>query len=503
MSLPEIARARRRIVRGRLSAGARVALAVTFSVAVAVALLAIIGYLVLERQLAADLDRSLLREAEAFAATLSAAADSGTADLMDVSRTYLGARTGGGGPGAVLLVRFPDGTVLSNANLHLEDAPENRPNLDPATTSRSYSNVFVGGQEYRVATVPLAGRSGNVVAVFQAAVSKAETSALAGYGAQSLVVTGLVVTLLAALLSRLVARTSLRPLHQAAATARAVTKSSLSERVPYEGPRDDVGVMVAALNDMLDRLEAAFTEQRRFLADASHELRTPLTVIRGHLDVMRETTRLRPDQEETLDLVASELTRMTQLVNDLLALARLEAGSGLTFSRIDLAEILDEAFVRAQGLGRRRMSLEADGPIYVLGDHDLLLQALLTLLDNAVQHTEEGGSVHLASSYQGAVASLSITDDGPGIPPADLPRVFDRFYRSTASRSGQAGSGLGLAIASRLVALHGGALSAGNSADGGAVFTLTLPLLSQPPAAEGGPPRRRRRRLGRINRPTS
>lgn len=462
----------------RLSAGTRVALAVTGSIAVGVALVAALGYIVLDRQLGADLDRTLLRESEAFAAALGATAGSGAGDLPETSRKYLEARSAGESSGAMLLVRFPDGRVLSNSGVPFEDAPANRRNLAPDTSVRSFDTFKVGDRSFRVATVPLRD-SDNVVAVFQAALPTRTHNTLTGDLARALIVAGLLVTLLGALLSRFVARRSLRPLHEAARTAGAVTQSSLWERVSYDGPRDDVGIMVAALNSMLDRLETGFWEQRRFLADASHELRTPLTIVRGHLDVMRETSHATAEQEETLDLVMSELDRMTQLVSDLLALARLEAGPTRVHELLDLSELVDEAVVKAQGLGRRLMSLDADESLLVKGDHDMLLQALLNLLDNAVDHTAEGGRITVSCTSENGSALVTVTDDGPGIPQAELERVFDRFYRSGAKRPAEGtGSGLGLAIAARLIAVHRGSLTAGNAPDGGAVFTLRLPRLS-------------------------
>ena len=462
----------------RLSAGTRVALAVTGSIAVGVALVAALGYIVLDRQLGADLDRTLLRESEAFAAALGAAAGSGAPDLPETSHAYLQARSAGETSGAILFVRFPNGRVLSNSDLDFEHVPANKKNLDPATSVRSFDTLKVGGRSYRVATVPLRD-SNTVVAVFQAVLPLRTHATLTGDLARALIVAGLLVTLLGALLSRFVARTSLRPLHEAARTAGAVTQSSLWERVSYEGPRDDVGIMVAALNSMLDRLETGFWEQRRFLADASHELRTPLTIVRGHLDVMRETSHQTAEQEETLDLVMSELDRMTQLVSDLLALARLEAGPTRSHERLDLTELVDEAVVKAQGLGRRLMSLDAEESLLVEGDHDMLLQALLNLLDNAVDHTVEGGRISVTCTAENGSALVTVADDGPGIPQAELERVFDRFYRAGATRPTEGtGSGLGLAIAARLISVHRGSLTAGNAPGGGAVFTLRLPGVS-------------------------
>jgi len=257
--------------------------------------------------------------------------------------------------------------------------------------------------------------------------------------------------------------------------------ASLSQRVSYEGPPDDVGLLVTSLNRLLDRLEQAFAEQRRFVADASHELRTPITVMRGHLDVMRDEGGLNAEQEETLQVVQDELQRTSHLVNDLLSLARLDGGHAPRFEPLDLGEVVEEAVVRGQGLGPRRFSFSHGGPLPVHGNRDLLLQAVLNLLSNAVHHTQTDGRIGIVCRAEESHALVEMSDDGPGIPADDLERIFDRFYRSPGSpRSGESGgSGLGLAISRRLVQLHGGRLTARNEPQGGAVFELRLPLIDR------------------------
>ncbi len=287
-----------------------------------------------------------------------------------------------------------------------------------------------------------------------------------------------------ALLSRRVAGEALKPLHDAAVTAARVTHDSLSERVLYDGPPDDVGLLVNSFNAMLSRLEDAFAQQRRFLADASHEMRTPLTIMQGHLEVMRVEGDLTPDQESTLELVMDELERTTRMVSGLLSLARLEGGTQPTFRELDLGEVVEEAVTRGQGLGQRRISFSHGGRLPVRGNRDLLLEALLNLLSNAVSHTAEDGRITVDCRVLDGRASVEVRDDGPGIPVEDLDRIFDRFYRSPSRprSGGGGGSGLGLAIARRLVELHGGTLTAKNANGGGAVFAVRLPLLSLPRA---------------------
>jgi signal transduction histidine kinase len=230
---------------------------------------------------------------------------------------------------------------------------------------------------------------------------------------------------------------------------------------------------------MLDRLEASFAEQRRFVADASHEMRTPITIVRGHLEVMRVAGALDPEQEETLDLAIDELHRMGNVLQDLLSLARIEGGAPPPFGALDLGEVVEEAVIRGQDLAPRRFSFNHAGPLPVWGNRDLLLQALLNLVSNAVGHTQDGGRISVNCRADAQKASVEVMDDGPGIPQDDLERVFDRFYRSVGRPRSAAlgGTGLGLAIARRLVELHGGRLRVRNSPAGGAVFELELPLV--------------------------
>ena len=450
----------------------------TVAVLVGVALLSVLSEVLVSRRLSADMGRTLLRESAAFNAALSAAASTGAGDLQSATRSYLdGRQTYGAASAAILLVKFANGKILSNSDVPLERASATAPNLHVGTAQPSFSTVSVDNEAYRVASVPIRDGDGKPVAVFQAALPVAQSQHMTQDLVRSLALAGLLIVLLSSALSIMVARATLRPLHDAAQTARDVTQQSLSQRVTYRGPMDDVGMMVTALNDMLDRLERSFAEQRRFVADASHEMRTPLTVIRGHLDVMRQTREFDPDAEETLDLVSDELDRTIMLVNDLLSLARLDAGPPRPFKILDLAEVAEDAVVRAQGLGQRRISLDRDAVLTVRGDRGMLLQALLNLLSNAVNHTTENALITVRCDAEGSTAVVTVEDDGPGIPPQDLDRVFDRFYRSTGTPRGgdSGGSGLGLAISRRLVQLHQGDITVSNRPEGGARFRVSLP----------------------------
>ncbi|MGW5939382.1 sensor histidine kinase [Streptomyces celluloflavus] len=295
---------------------------------------------------------------------------------------------------------------------------------------------------------------------------------------------------------------ALRPLHRVAATATRVSELPLHQgevalhvRVPEAeaDARTEVGQVGAALNRMLGHVGSALsarqeseTRVRRFVADASHELRTPLASIRGYAELTRRGRELPgPETRHALGRIESEAERMTGLVEDLLLLARLDSGRPLACESTDLSPLAVDAVsdARVAGPGHRwRLELPKD-PALVLGDGDRLHQVLANLLANARTHTPEGTTVTArvvaaagtAQPGRPAVVRLEVQDDGPGIPPDLLPRVFERFARGDASRSRAAGStGLGLAIVQAVVAAHGGTVAV-ESVPGRTVFGVTLP----------------------------
>jgi two-component system, OmpR family, sensor kinase len=466
----------------RIPTSGRVALAVMSVLVVGVVALSLVAYLGVSRRLSLDTDLALTREAEAYAAAIGPDASLSAPDLVSVSRAYLQARTGSETDShPILLVRFASGKVLSNSNLALESAPGNGGLLAASSAERRFSTLRFDGEEYRVAIVPVANHSGQVLAVFEAALSAQPAAQVATQLAWTLVGAGMAIVLLGASLSAFVAQGSLRPLRRAANTARSVTMASLGRRIDYDGPDDDVGRMVGALNGMLARLEISFGEQRHFVADASHELRTPLAVVRGHLELLAGDTLTPAERAETLTIVFSELDRMARLVDDLLALARLDVGTMRATQPVELGTLVSEAAARCRAVcGGRRLETSA-GSVWVDGDPDALMQAVLNLVRNAEAHTPEGGTITLSSRKEAGRAVLEVADTGSGIRPADLPRIFDRFYRAQGKRrSDTGGSGLGLAITKRLVELHGGTVSAANRETGGAVFRVELPAIAEP-----------------------
>ncbi|MGA5868274.1 sensor histidine kinase [Streptomyces cinereoruber] len=299
----------------------------------------------------------------------------------------------------------------------------------------------------------------------------------------------------ASLAGTVLVRVALRPLRRVAATASQVARLplhsgevALHQRVPETeaDPRTEVGQVGAALNRMLDHVHSALdarqrseTRVRRFVADASHELRTPLASIRGYAELTRRgREECGPDTRHALGRIESEATRMTGLVEDLLLLARLDAGRPLADEPVDLVALVVDAVsdARAAGPGHRwSLELPQEGT-EVRGDGARLQQVLVNLLANARTHTPPGTKVTARVRAEGPDAVVEVEDDGPGIPDALLSSVFERFARGDASRSRNAGStGLGLAIVRAVVLAHGGEVTVA-SAPGRTVFAVRLPL---------------------------
>lgn len=271
---------------------------------------------------------------------------------------------------------------------------------------------------------------------------------------------------------------ALLPLRQVQRAAERIGGRTLGVRVPQPGTHDEVASLARALNNMLDRLEGSFETQRRFTSDASHELRTPVTAISGHASYLLRRTHPNAQQTESLNIIRSEADRLTNLISSLLELAR--SDSGVTQLRVQpvlaqlfLSDIARELKPLAQAQGA---TLSAEGQeVTFLADPDRLKQVLLNLVSNALKAGAR--HVRLVSSQDGPEVQLAVHDDGPGIAPEHLPKLFDRFYRVDESRARDVGgSGLGLSIVKAIVDAHGGRIWVESQVGDGTSVYVRLPI---------------------------
>jgi len=298
------------------------------------------------------------------------------------------------------------------------------------------------------------------------------------------VAAGLVLLALLGTGSWFILRHGLRPLEHMADSARTITAGDLSERVTPADDHTEVGELGLAINTMLAEIEDAFRERdaterrlRQFLADASHELRTPLTSIQGFAELFR----MGADEDKVrlaviLRRIEEESDRMKVLVEELLLLARLDETRPAARAPVDLAVLAADACSDAVAQSPNRpVTLDAPSPVVVSGDTDHLRQAIANLVTNAITHTPDGSPVEVSATLVDGRALVSVRDHGPGLDADALEHAFDRFWRADGSRVGT-GTGLGLSIVSGIAEEHGGAASVMNEPDGGARFSLVLPV---------------------------
>jgi signal transduction histidine kinase len=350
-------------------------------------------------------------------------------------------------------------------------------------SSDIYSHIRVGG-EWRVLTRPY-----EIWGVRRIIVQTATPIDTVNQASRGLLVVLLLSSFFALLgsvaLGLGLADRALKPIAMITESARKVVSADdLKKRLKWSGPMDELGSLTAVLNQMLARLEHLFSVQQRFVADMSHELRTPLTAIRGHLDLIKRYGM----DADSMEAIESESARMARLVSDLLLLARADYG-GLTLERMDfnLDDLLMEAHRDAIALAKDRdlkIKVGEVDEVAIHADPDRIKQLLLNLVGNAIKFTPDGGRItlelHQRRKDDGAYAVIDIQDTGIGIAPADLPRIFDRFYQADSSRARHdlnEGVGLGLSIARWIAEAHGGRIEVESAPGVGSLFSVYLPIV--------------------------
>jgi heavy metal sensor kinase len=289
---------------------------------------------------------------------------------------------------------------------------------------------------------------------------------------------------LAFIVGAILTHTALVPIDRMTQTARGIASAGdLTQRIERPGTADEVGRLAATFNEMLARIEELFRAQQRFVADVSHELRSPLTAIRGNLDLLRRGAfENESERDESLRAIDSEAERMQRMVQDLLLLARADAGVQIQKQVVELDTILLDVYRQARLMPTGvKVSLGSEDQAQVLGDPDRLKQLFLNLVDNALKYTPKGGEVKLSLEKNQDGVRVEVEDNGVGIPPQDLERIFDRFYRvdkarsrGTSAVSGD-GTGLGLAIVKWIVDAHNGRIDVRSEVGKGSTFTVWLP----------------------------
>lgn len=427
-----------------------------------------------------EVQRSLASQVESLRALAGADTAAGRdfdGDLARIFDAYLARERP---PQDGVLATYIDGD-LHGARV---DEPEVEPLLD-AAAKLAGSPVPAGGElaspagDARYVAVPIrsADREGVLVAARLLAGERDRVEgavAIAGG-------VGVVVTLLASIFIWLAAGRAVQPLRALARATRSISETDLSQRVAVRGG-GEIGELGRTFNDMLDRLELAFADQKDFLADVGHELRTPITVIRGHLETLGDDPA---ERREATAVIHEELERMSRLVDDLLLLARADRPDFLMPQPLDLDLLTHELVGKARTLGVRRWAIDEVGVGLVRADPHRLTSAVMNLAQNAVRHTRGDDTIAIGSSLAGGEARIWVRDEGEGIPPDKQERIFERFASDAERSRAGGGAGLGLAIVKAIAEAHGGHVELQSAPGAGARFTIVFPSGEAP--TEAGP----------------
>jgi len=278
------------------------------------------------------------------------------------------------------------------------------------------------------------------------------------------------------------ARRALKPVDEIAQTAEEIEENDLSQRINVN-TKDELGRLAATLNAMIGRLEKAFQRQKQFTSDASHELRAPLSVIEAESTLALQKERPPSDYRQSLETISQGASQMSSLIEQLLTLARADAGKEQwNFTEVDLGKLITNLSADAEVLCQEKglsFQLGQTQDLVVKGDEARLRGLFMNLLDNAIRYTPAPGTISVSLRREGQMAVVTVKDTGVGIPVEDIPLIFERFYRVDKSRSRvDGGTGLGLAISRHIAEAHGGKIEVESQVGAGSTFSVWLPLKS-------------------------
>ena len=477
----------------RLGFRTRLALGHQLAIVVVLAIAALGTYWTLSREVHGQLDAALLAVANAEAGLLTSvreARPAGSAgDPVGVQVSV--------GPAVPFYERLDrlvqiidgEGRVLArSANLGTARLPVSAGTLALLNAGRPVFETLgnFGNEPTRMLTLPLpaegsgGARASGAPRAVQVAGSLDDVNHVLRSAAFHFVAMGVALMLAVGATGVLLTRRMFHAIDDVVHQARAIGDPALSRRLPHPGTDDEIGRLVQTLNGMLDRLEHAFEGQRRFTADASHELRSPLSRLRTELELSLRRPREPADLVDTLRSCLEEVEQLTVFVDELLLLARVDAGQERERGEVvRLDELAAEAVRRAQPMAQARgvsVALEPSQPLSARVARGAAMLVVGNLLDNAIKFSKADGRVTVRLVVDGSRAAISVEDTGPGIALTDMPYVFDRFYRAPSVRAGSAtGVGLGLAICAAVVRAQGGEISVANRSMGGCRFTVSLP----------------------------
>jgi signal transduction histidine kinase len=466
----------RRTVRGRItgrllgSARARILAAVVGLLA-----LSTVAGFFLERQIllarvGERVDDSLSQEVEEFRRLVTDGRNPRTGepfgdDLRSIFSVFLSRNVPGEGEA---FYTFIDGRPHRSAAAPCARSQPVEPLLELATTREVTRGEFrIGTDKIRYLVVPVdvgGARSGSFLVTLALSQEEEEVTDVLRVSAG----VALGVLVVASIIAFVTAGRVLAPLEHVTSTARAITETDLTRRIPVQG-HDEIAELARTFNAMLDRLEDAFRAQKEFISDAGHELRTPITVIRGHLELLGDDPA---ERAEVLEIVTDELDRMSRLVDDLLLLAKARRPDFLRLEDVDLDVLTEELLAKARALARRDWQLDTVAAGRVTADRQRLTQAVMNLARNAADQTREDDQIALGSSLYNDEARLWVRDAGPGIPARERELIFDRFAQGARHSDG---AGLGLAITRAVAQAHGGHVELRSREGHGATFTIVVP----------------------------
>jgi len=354
------------------------------------------------------------------------------------------------------------------------------PHVDSTDRSR-FSEITYLGQPYRVLAQPFATGS-EMLMLCVAAPLEGNRLVLRTFSA-GLLWTVPVLLVLSALGGYILSRRALRPVDQITAATRLITLSNLSERLPVPETHDELQRLSETCNDMLARLDSAVNEIKRFTADASHEFRNPVSFMRTTAELALRNRQIDAESRRAFEDIVAECGKANRLLKDMLTLARADAGnSQLAFEPVDLAAVVRAVCQKARVVAGEhghtlafQVAEECEATVW--GDYPSLHRLLWTLIDNAVKYTPAPGTIRVSVTAASGAVVLAVQDNGIGISGADMPHIFERFYRADPSRSQVEGSGLGLSIALWIANTHGASLSVQSQENAGTIFRVVFPPL--------------------------